>query len=62
MKFHPACLMLMVWSVCVVLFYVLPFQLENRVMSLYGLLVLLVFIAVYCFGAAAATPIAASRS
>lgn len=55
MKFHPAVLMLMVWSICVVMFYVLPFQLENRVMSLYGLLILLLFIAAYCLGATAAS-------
>lgn len=55
MKFHPAVLMLMVWSACVALFYILPFQLENRVMSLYGLLILLLFIAVYCIGAASAS-------
>jgi oligosaccharide repeat unit polymerase len=51
MKIHPAVLMLMVWAVCILAFYILPFQLENRVMSLYGLLVLLVFIGVFCLGA-----------
>lgn len=61
MKFHPAVLMLAVWSACIVMFYVLPFQLENRVMSLYGLMILLVFIAVYCFGAAAASGRLAQR-
>ncbi|MGH6978144.1 MAG: oligosaccharide repeat unit polymerase [Brevundimonas sp.] len=51
MKIHPAVLMLMVWAICIVAFYLLPFQLENRVMSLYGLLILLVFIGVFCLGA-----------
>lgn len=54
MKFHPAVLMLVVWSVCIAMFYVLPFRLENRVMTLYGFLVLIGFLAVYCFGAGAA--------
>lgn len=51
MKFHPAALMLMVWAVCIAMFYILPFQLESRVMTLYGLLILAVFLAVYCLGA-----------
>ena len=55
MKFHPAALMLMVWSICIALFYILPFQLESRTISLYGVMVLLVFIAVYCVGAASAS-------
>jgi oligosaccharide repeat unit polymerase len=55
MKFHPAVLMLMVWAICIAMFYVLPFQLENRVMSLYGLMILLLFIAVYCLGALSAS-------
>lgn len=51
MKIHPAVLMLMVWAVCIAAFYILPFQLENRVMTLYGLLVLMLFIGVFCLGA-----------
>lgn len=51
MKTHPAVLMLMVWATCIAAFYILPFQLENRVMSLYGLLILGVFIGVFCVGA-----------
>jgi oligosaccharide repeat unit polymerase len=61
MKFHPASLMLMVWAVCIVAFYVLPFQLENRVMSLYGLMVLALFLAVYCFGAGSVAGVMAQR-
>lgn len=55
MKFHPAILMLTVWSVCIVLFYALPFQLENRTVSFYGVAILLLFIATYCVGAASAS-------
>lgn len=51
MKFHPAALMVMVWAVCIAAFYLLPFQLENRYISLYGLMILALFLAAYCFGA-----------
>ncbi|WP_420479196.1 oligosaccharide repeat unit polymerase [Brevundimonas sp. FT23028] len=51
MRLHPAVLMLMVWVTCVVAFFVLPFQLENRVMSLYGYLILFLFIGAFCAGA-----------
>ncbi|HWW11773.1 MAG TPA: hypothetical protein VN018_04590 [Brevundimonas sp.] len=61
MKFHPAVLMLMVWSISIAMFYVLPFQLESRTISLYGVMVLLVFIAVYCVGAASASGRLAQR-
>ncbi len=50
MKYHPATLMLTVWLFCIAAFYILPFQLENRVMSLYGFLILFVFIATFCVG------------
>ncbi|MFC7378166.1 oligosaccharide repeat unit polymerase [Brevundimonas sp. GCM10030266] len=51
MRFHPAILMLMVWVACVAAFFILPFQLENRVMSIYGYLILFLFIGVFCLGA-----------
>ena len=51
MRFHPAALMLMVWLTCVAAFFILPFQLENRVMSLYGYLILALFIGTFCLGA-----------
>jgi len=51
MRFHPAVLMLAVWLTCIAAFYILPFQLENRVMSLYGFLILFLFIATFCAGA-----------
>ncbi len=55
MRYHPAVLMVMVWAACAGLFYILPFQLENRVMTLYGFLILSLFIAVFCAGALAAS-------
>ncbi len=55
MRYHPAVLMVMVWGACMGLFYILPFQLENRVMTLYGFLILTLFIAVFCGGALAAS-------
>jgi hypothetical protein len=51
MKFHPAVLMLMVWTGCIAAFYILPFQLEGRVMTLYGFMILMLFIATFCTGA-----------
>jgi len=51
MRFHPAVLMLLVWAGCIAAFYILPFQLEGRVMTLYGFMILLLFIAAFCFGA-----------
>lgn len=43
--------MLLVWAGCIAAFYILPFQLEGRVMTLYGFMILLLFIAAFCFGA-----------
>jgi oligosaccharide repeat unit polymerase len=54
MKYHPAILMLMVWAGCIAVFFILPFQLQGRVMTLYGFLVLLLFIASFCVGSLAA--------
>lgn len=51
MRYHPAVLMVAVWLACMAAFFILPFQLENRVMSLYGYLILFLFIAVFCAGA-----------
>lgn len=51
MRFHPAVLMLLVWAGCIAAFYILPFQLEGRTMSLYGFMVLALFIGAFCFGA-----------
>jgi len=54
MRYHPVVLMLVVWGLCIAAFTILPFQLENRVMSLYGFFILSLFIAVFCAGALAA--------
>lgn len=51
MRFHPAVLMVLIWLACIAAFHILPFQLENRVMSLYGYLILFLFVAVFCAGA-----------
>ncbi len=62
MKLHPAALMLLVWLSCVAIFYTLPFRLEGgRVMTLYGYLILLLFIGVFCLGALAAARPQAQR-
>lgn len=55
MKYHPAVLMLGIWLACIAAFYILPFQLEGgRVMTLYGFMILMLFIGVFCVGALAA--------
>lgn len=54
MKLHPAALMLFVWLGCIAAFYILPFQLEGRVMTIYGFMILMLFIGVFCVGALAA--------
>lgn len=54
MRYHPVVLMLVVWGLCIAAFTILPFQLENRVMSLYGFFILSLFIAVFCAGALSA--------
>lgn len=54
MKLHPAVLMLFIWLGCIAAFYLLPFQLEGRVMTLYGFMILILFIGVFCVGSLAA--------
>lgn len=54
MRLHPAVLMLFVWLGCIATFYILPFQLEGRVMTLYGFMILILFIGVFSLGALAA--------
>lgn len=62
MKFHPAALMLLTWISAYVIFIVLPFTLEGRIMSLYGYLIQAVFLAVFCAGAMLASrPLAQRR-
>lgn len=50
MRYHPAVLMIAVWTVCIAAFYALPLQLENRTLSLIGFLVLALFIGAFCAG------------
>ena len=50
MKFHPAILMLMVWSSAFAALVLLPFELTHRSIELQGLLILLLFLVVFCFG------------
>lgn len=51
MRLHPAVLMLLVWAGIIGAFYVLPFRLESRVVSLYGVMILCLFIGAFCLGA-----------
>lgn len=51
MKFHPAVLMILTWVIAFALFFILPFNLVGRTMSLYGYLVLFLFLATFCGGA-----------
>jgi hypothetical protein len=44
-----------VW--CIAAFYLLPFQLEGRMMTFYGFAILALFIATFCFGAVLASPV-----
>lgn len=51
MKLHPAVLMLLTWGAAFALFFILPFNLVGRTMSLYGLMVLAMFVGTFCVGA-----------
>lgn len=51
MKFHPAVLMILTWVIAFALFFILPFSLVGRTMSLYGYTILFLFIATFCVGA-----------
>lgn len=55
MKLHPAALMLLVWTLCVAAFLILPFRLEGRIVTLYGFMIMGLFIATFCAGALAAS-------
>jgi hypothetical protein len=54
MKYHPAVLMLLSWGIAFAVFFIMPFSLESRTMTLYGYLILLLFIATFCVGALSA--------
>jgi oligosaccharide repeat unit polymerase len=49
-KYHPASLMLRVWAFCILTYLILPFRLENRSLTVYGFLILALFIFCFCFG------------
>lgn len=56
MNAHPAISMIKVWLFCVLLYLILPFQLESRVLTVYGFVMLFAFIVVFCLGAFLASP------
>lgn len=47
--------MLRVWTFCVLTYVILPFQMENRTLTVYGFLILGVFILCFCVGSLIAT-------
>ncbi len=51
MKWHPAGMMLTVWTVCFTLFFVLPFQLVGREITGFGLAMLVASVMAFCIGA-----------
>jgi hypothetical protein len=55
MKFHPAVLMLLTWLSAYLLFFILPFSLEGRSMTIYGYLIQAVFLGTFCIGALTAS-------
>lgn len=50
MNQHPAKTMLLVWSVCIVFYFVMPFQLMGRQLAIQGVAMLVVFIAAFLVG------------
>lgn len=50
MKTHPAITMLQVWAFCILAFTLLPFELINRTLTAWGMLVLALFIGAFCLG------------
>ncbi|MEP3428006.1 MAG: oligosaccharide repeat unit polymerase [Hyphomicrobiales bacterium] len=51
MRFHPAALLLIVWGSAFVAYLILPFELTFRTMTDEGVLILILFIVAFCFGA-----------
>lgn len=51
MKYHPAVFMVMIWGAALLAFLALPFELTFRSISLEGMIVLIIFILVFCLGA-----------
>src|SRR4051812_16161527 len=48
MNSHPSRLMLRTWIICALAFIVLPFQLVDRDVTVYGFAILALFILVFC--------------
>ncbi len=48
---HPALLMLKVWTMCVLMYTVLPFYLVDKALTLEGVVVFLLFLGFFCGGA-----------
>lgn len=57
MKYHPATLMIWTWLACAAAFLILPFQLVTRTVSLYGFVVLGLFIAAFIVGTLVGSPV-----
>lgn len=54
---HPAINMLRTWVLAFAMFFLMPFKLESRELSTYGLIVLIIFILVFCIAAFVRTPL-----
>lgn len=50
MKTHPSITMLQLWAGCALALLVLPFELVNRTMSVWGFFLLAMFIGAFCLG------------
>jgi len=61
MKWHPASLMIRTWAVCFAVFLILPFDLVYRSLSLYGFMILGLFLAAFCIGSLLKTPVLVQR-
>ncbi|MDG2002323.1 MAG: oligosaccharide repeat unit polymerase [Novosphingobium sp.] len=57
MRVHPAVAMLLIWGMCIAAFFILPFNLTSRTLTLNGFLILFIFILVFCLGSFLRSPI-----
>jgi hypothetical protein len=55
MLYHPASLMLRVWTFCVLTYLILPFQMESRPLTVFGFFILALFIGSFCIGSLVAS-------